>query len=125
MSAEALSLVFEHSKTEGQKRLILLALAKLAERRTKPFFSAAGSDELETLTRISARHVRRLLKELVEDGSELIVHHAGKGRGIKTIYHIVTYSPKAVLKFHKNRTTMSAKIGQSLSPFIAFPTGSA
>lgn len=125
MSAEATSLVWLHSKTKGLARLIMLGLARSCERRRKPFFSPVSPEDLALLTLVSVRHVHRILKELVASGEELIIHHAGCGRGVKTIYHIVIYAPKRIVRVPKTRTSVPTKPGHLVSGFRVVPTGSA
>lgn len=89
MSGEASSLVWDHSKTRGSQKLALLALARRCRRRTKPFFATVSAPELASMLNLKERQARDLIAGLLKSG-ELIVHHAGSGRGVANMYHIVT-----------------------------------
>lgn len=84
MSGYAATLVWRHARAAGAARLVLLALAHVAD---DDGVAAVPRPRLAGMARIDERTVRRCLSDLVEMG-EITVERGASGPGSPTVYRI-------------------------------------
>lgn len=76
-----MSLVFEHSRSKGAARLVLLALADVAADDGEVSAYRRSQSVLQRKANVSEESVRRAIKELVELGElEVVVQGSGRRR---------------------------------------------
>jgi hypothetical protein len=88
MSVQATSWVWEHSKSEGSSRLVLLAIADAANREGGQSFQSAPS--IARMTGLSVRTVWRCIDSLIEMGE--ITKEGRQGEYQTTVYALPAVS---------------------------------
>lgn len=119
MSIEAVRAVLESSEQKGNARLLLLAIAEHAD---KDGVSFPGNECLAQETKLTLRHVQRLIAHLA-DNREIEILQPGNGRGIKRMMRLTVDKSKKgdvlMSPFSANgaekRVTFSQKKGDILS----------
>lgn len=96
MSVQATTAVWKHSRSEGNQRLVLLAIADHAH--PDGTHANPGNDTLALMCQISERSVRNHIATLKDDLNELVQVKGGRGPGNFAEYEIKLPGLAAFLK---------------------------
>lgn len=92
MSKEATDLIWDHSTTSGTHKLAMLALARLCDKRRRPFLVEVSASAIAPLMGVKEQQARRALVELSKENKELMLYQKGIGKGVANLY-IITCKP--------------------------------
>lgn len=115
MSARASGWVWHQSKSAGNDRLVLLAIADECDHWGRNGYP--GIDRLVKMTKVNRSTVYRCISRLTESG-ELGIVTEGGGRGKRTVYSLPMMPPETVA----NCDTTSEKPSQNSGETVAIPS---